>query len=233
MSGDRAYALGKGTASVRRRWVTLTAMPPQVGLYHPAPLDASVALPSSWLRGTCPEGVQRRTLTANLDDRGSFTEIFRAEWGLQVQPVQWNLVHSRGLVLRGVHVHLRHTDYFLLASGHASVGLHDLRPGSPTEGQSSVVHMTADEPAGIVIPPGVAHGFFFHVPSIHVYAVSQYWDKADELGCHWADPDLQIPWPMPGGRLAEVQLSEYDAALPSLKELAGVIPAWRPPSTEL
>lgn len=196
------------------------------------PVDSADDQRSCWLRGTLPEGVQRRTLTAHLDHRGSFTELFRAEWGMHVHPVQWNLVHSRERVLRGVHVHLRHADYLLLASGHASIGLRDLRPGSPTEGQSALVEMTADEPAGIVIPPGVAHGFLFHVPSIHMYAVSRYWDPADELGCHWADQDLQIPWPIPYGETAGVQLSERDATLPTLRELAPLIPPWRLPSTD-
>ena len=33
-----------------------------------------------------------------------------------------------------MHVHVRHDEYFMVVRGRASVGLHDLRPDSPTEG---------------------------------------------------------------------------------------------------
>jgi len=66
----------------------------------------------------------------------------------------------------------------------------------------------------VSIPTGVAHGFYFHEPSVHLYAVSHYWDPADELACHWTDPDLGIPWPA-----AEPILSERDAAAGTLSQL--------------
>ena len=63
-----------------------------------------------------------------------------------------------------------------------------------------IVELDGERPAALAIPHGVAHGFYFHEPSLHVYAVSAYWDPEDELGCHWADPDLEIPWPAPRPR---------------------------------
>ena len=65
-----------------------------------------------------------------------------------------------------------------------------------------------------MIPPGVAHGFYFLEPSLHVYAVSEYWNPADELGCHWADPDLELQWPDPSPLV-----SERDARSQSLRAL--------------
>ena len=56
------------------------------------------------------------------------------------------------------------------------LGLRDLRAGSPSEGAADVLVLTADQPAAVEIPPGVAHGFWFPEASIHVYAVSHYWD---------------------------------------------------------
>jgi dTDP-4-dehydrorhamnose 3,5-epimerase len=117
-------------------------------------------------------------------------------------------------VLRGVHVHLRHDDYLVLFDGRATVGLADLRDDSPTSGAAACVELRGDAPVGMTIPTGVAHGFLFHEPSLHVYAVSHYWDPADELGCRWDDPGLGIPWPD-----AEPLLSPRDAALGSLAEL--------------
>jgi dTDP-4-dehydrorhamnose 3,5-epimerase len=167
-----------------------------------------------------PQGVELRALEPHADDRGRFTELFREEWGAGVAPVQWNAVTSEAGVLRGVHVHVRHDDYLVVHAGTATVGLCDLRADSPTSGLATCVEMTGEEPAGLAIPHGVAHGFYFHEPSLHIYAVSRYWDPSDELGCRWDDPDLGIPWPQPDARL-----SPRDAALPSLADLRRELPA--------
>src|SRR3990172_1443631 len=142
--------------------------------------------------GMLPAGVALLTLTPHVDERGVFTELYRASWELGVVPAQWNAVHSGANVLRGVHAHHRHTDYLTLVAGRATVGLHDLRLGSSTEGLGTTVELDSREPAALVIPVGVAHGFYFHQPSIHVYAVSHEFDPADELGCRWDDPALEI-----------------------------------------
>jgi dTDP-4-dehydrorhamnose 3,5-epimerase len=168
-------------------------------------------------------GVRVRQLVPHADARGSLTELFRDEWGAGIRPIQWNVSHSAANVLRGVHVHPRHTDYLVLIRGRASVGLRDLRPGSPTEGTVMLFDMTGERPTALTLPPGVAHGFLVHEPSSHVYAVSDYWDPADELRCHWADPALQIPWP-----ISEVLLSDHDATAPPLAELLDQIPPYRP-----
>ena len=142
-----------------------------------------------------PSAVELHRLEPHADSRGVFTELFRDSWGLPVAPVQWNAVRSETTVLRGVHAHCRHADDLTVVVGRAAIGLHDLREGSPTEGMGTVVELSAREPAALSIPPGVAHGFYFHEPSLHVYAVSHEWDPSDELGCRWDDPDLRIPWP--------------------------------------
>ena len=142
-----------------------------------------------------PSGVERIPLTPHRDERGVFTEVFRGSWDLDVSPAQWNIVSSGGNVLRGVHGHWRHADYLLVAHGRATIGLHDLRAESVTSGLGTTVELAGHQPEALVIPPGVAHGFYFHEPSIHVYAVSHEWDPADELGCRWDDPGLRIEWP--------------------------------------
>lgn len=167
-----------------------------------------------------PAGVRHVPLTPHADERGVFTELFRASWDVGVAPVQWNAVSSNANVLRGVHAHIRHTDYLTLAVGSATIGLHDLRPDSPTGGLGATVELDAEEPAALVIPVGVAHGFYFHTErSVHVYAVSHEFDPADELGCRWDDPELDIAWPS-----SEPQISPRDRALGPLSELRA---AWR------
>src|SRR5262249_4911308 len=125
--------------------------------------------PTAW-----PPGIERHTarvpfagvaivpLTPHADGRGTFTELYRGSWETGVPPVQWNAVHSSANVLRGVHVHRRHADYLTVVSGRATVGLHDLRPGSPTNGEGRIVELAAATPSALVIPQGVAHGFYFH-----------------------------------------------------------------------
>ena len=173
-----------------------------------------------------PSGVTLAALTPHEDERGVFTELFRISWELGVTPVQWNSVSSNANVLRGVHAHVRHADYLTLAGGRATIGLHDLRPGSPTEGLGTTVELDADAPSALVIPAGVAHGFYFHAArSVHVYAVSHEFDLADELGCRWDDPELDIAWPC-----SEPLISPRDQALGPLSELRAV---WRSASAQV
>lgn len=160
-------------------------------------------------------GVSIVELTPHKDDRGTVVEIFRQEWPTGISPVQWNIVHSQAGVLRGVHAHFRHADYLMVVHGMAWFGLHDLRPDSITEGVSCVIAIQASGHQALIIPPGVAHGFYFPAPATTCYAVSTYWDPADELGCRWDDPDLGIAWP----DVTTPTLSDRDRQLGSLAEL--------------
>jgi dTDP-4-dehydrorhamnose 3,5-epimerase-like enzyme len=57
----------------------------------------------------------------------------------------------------------------------------------------------------------------------HLYAVSHYWDTADELACFWADTELAIEWPFEPSLV-----SERDAAAPSLAQLLTEIESYQP-----
>lgn len=155
-------------------------------------------------------GVRIVSLTAHADDRGQFVEVFRDEWPLDLRPVQWNAVRSRAGVMRGVHVHGSHRDYLTVLAGTLVLGLHDLRPDSPSAGRSTMLTIEADAPTAVAIPPGVCHGFWFPVPSVHLYGVDRYWDVADELGCRYDDPALGLDWPLDRAPL----LSERDLVAP-------------------
>jgi dTDP-4-dehydrorhamnose 3,5-epimerase len=161
-----------------------------------------------------PIGVRTVPLEMHRDPRGVFTELFRQEWFDKPRPVQWNAVTSEANALRGVHVHLRHWDYLIVLRGRALFNLRDLRTSSPTFGRTAAIEMSGERLAALIIPPGVAHGFYFHEPSLHVYAVSEYWDLADELGCHFADPELGLSWPR-----SDPLISPRDAELPPLRSL--------------
>lgn len=164
------------------------------------------------------QGVELRSLEKKGDRRGFLGELFRKGWDEESNPCQWNVLESQENVLRGVQVHLRRIDYLLLLRGHISVGLCDLRPDSSTYGKGTLFELTGEEFKLLIIPPGVAHGFYFHEPSLQVQGMSQYWDVDDEVRIIWNDPQLNIPWPA-----ISPLLSEKDAQSPILSSLKGIL----------
>ena len=159
-----------------------------------------------------PDGVAVSRLTTHRDPRGSLTETFRVEWGTGVEPVQWNLVRSAPNVLRGMHVHFHHVDYYVLVSGTATLGLHDMRATSATRSCAATMTLSAEDMTAIAIPPGVLHGFYSPAESIFQVGLTAYWDPLDEHGCRWDDPMLGVAWP---AGIAPI-LSPRDAGLPPL-----------------
>ena len=153
---------------------------------------------SSLISGSPIDGVELRKLTEHTDHRGSFAEVFQRHWGTCMAPVQWSVVKSAPQVFRGMHLHLRHDEYFSLLTGHAYVGLKDVRKGSPTDGVYALYELHADDIAAIIFPRGLLHGWYFLEPSIHLQAVSEaYADyhSDDNWGVYWNAADLGIPWP--------------------------------------
>jgi dTDP-4-dehydrorhamnose 3,5-epimerase len=142
--------------------------------------------------------------------------------------VQANLSVSRAGVLRGLHFHLRQTDYWVLLEGTAFVGLVDLRRGSASRDRSE--HLRLDGalgPRGLLIPPGVAHGFYAETPIRLGYLVDLAFDGSDERGIAWDDPDAAIPWPA-----RDPILSERDRANPSLAQVLATAAAPEPSPPE-
>jgi dTDP-4-dehydrorhamnose 3,5-epimerase len=148
-------------------------------------------------------GLRWVDLAPHPDERGSFVEFFREEWRAGPEPRQWNAVRSGAGVVRGVHVHAHHHDYLTVVSGTLVLGLHDLRPDSPTHGLAGFLTLSEATPAAVAIPPGVCHGFWFPEPSVHVYGVSEYWNAHDELACRFDDPALGLDWPVRQPLLSE------------------------------
>ena len=165
-------------------------------------------------------GVLLKELVSNKDSRGMFTELHRDVWypNNNDTPVQWNLVTSRANVLRGVHTHVKHTDYLSCVQGEMVVYLCDLRKKSPHFKSVIGITLSSDQVSVLVIPPLVAHAFYFKEVSIHFYAVSQYWNLDDELGCIYNDPDLNLVLPVDNPIL-----SERDKQASSLHELLQAI----------
>lgn len=139
------------------------------------------------------------------DERGMFVETYRREWFPTGQEmVQANRGDRRAGAVVGLHYHLHQSDYWYVPRGRARVVLHDLRAASPTDGATLTLdlgrapgddaHTSADEHRGVLIPPGVAHGFAALSDMTITYLVDSYYDPADELGVAWDDPDIGADW---------------------------------------
>lgn len=184
--------------------------------------------------GSVLPGVRYGRVVRHADERGAFRELWRASLfgaidsddagaahGAEPTFVQANMSSSASGVLRGLHVHRRQLDYWVVASGRAMVALVDLRPmlrdGAPSPAVETR-ELSVDE--WVVIPSGVAHGFLAIAPMELLYLVTNEYDGADELGFAWDDPLAAVPWPTvddtPDGRPI---LSDRDRSNPSLRDL--------------
>jgi dTDP-4-dehydrorhamnose 3,5-epimerase len=155
-------------------------------------------------------GVVHASPEVHADERGWFTEVMRAQ-AYPEQFVQSNHSHSEAGVLRGLHYHRRQADLWYVVSGHALVGLADLRTRSDSPATATVV-LAGDRPAALYIPAGVAHGFLAVEAVDLLYWVTNYYDASDEHGVAWNDPTLAIDW----GATAPV-LSDRDSSNPELQ----------------
>jgi dTDP-4-dehydrorhamnose 3,5-epimerase len=168
-------------------------------------------------------GVHYGTLTRHDDERGTFSELWRASGPGSAAGsfVQVNLSTSAPGVLRGLHLHRRQLDYWVVVAGRAFVALVDARPqlgGSP--GPAAVETRELRTGDRVVIPAGVAHGFMALEALQLLYLVTNEYDGSDELGFAWDDPTVGVPWPVasatPDGRPI---VSERDASSPTLADL--------------
>jgi dTDP-4-dehydrorhamnose 3,5-epimerase len=173
------------------------------------------------------DGVTFSRLGRHADSRGGFAEAWRAKGMPAQEPfpaVQANLSQSMQGVLRGLHLHRRQSDLWIVVSGVAFVALVDVRPmlASP-EGQPVVQTATLGRDETVVIPPYVAHGFLALEPLELLYLVTNEYDASDELGFLWNDPSLRIEWPRPTADSGPLILSERDLANPPLRELVSTL----------
>lgn len=159
------------------------------------------------------EGLERLALSPSRDVRGCFVELYRSSWlsGIFGECSQLNCSVSLPGVLRGLHYHLEQWDAWFPVAGRIRAAMADLRTGSPTRMKTCVMDLSASEPCGILIPPGVAHGYLAIDHAVVVYLVNRFYDGTDEYGVAWDDPLLGIDW----GTVSPV-LSERDMNNPGL-----------------
>lgn len=165
------------------------------------------------------EGVWTFERPTFRDDRGYFHEAFQARdleavLGRPSRFLQINHSRSRRDVLRGLHAE----DWDKLVyvpRGEVFTALADIRPQSPTFGQSAFYRLGDNNPLTVYVPRGIAHGYaVLSDEADYMYQVSAYYDGSDTRAVAWDDADLAIPWPT-----MSPTLSDRDRSNPTLRDL--------------
>jgi dTDP-4-dehydrorhamnose 3,5-epimerase len=166
------------------------------------------------------------------DPRGYFLETYHerkyAEGGIQGPFVQDNHSFSLRGTLRGLHAQRRRPQGKLVRAveGEMFDVAVDIRRGSPTFSKWVGVTLSGENCRQLYVPPGFAHGFCVLSERVHVvYKCTDFYDREDEFGVAWNDPEIGIAWP-----ITEPALSAKDAAAPRLAKIRESLPVFGEPA---
>ncbi len=138
------------------------------------------------------------------DDRGFFARVFCQDEfrdrGLVNHFIQVNDSHSAHAgTLRGMHYQLGdhgETKLVRCIRGRLYDVVLDLRPASPTFGQSVGAELSAENRRMMYVPRGCAHGFVTLDDDTEAfYFVDALYAPTHERGVRWNDPAFNIDWP--------------------------------------
>ena len=170
------------------------------------------------VKNTTLDGVKIITPTVFEDERGYFFESYKTPIfknnDLPINFVQDNEVKSTKGVLRGLHYQFNRPQGKLVrvVSGSILDVAVDIRKGSPTFGQSEIVHLSVENKKMLYIPKGFAHGYLVtSSESIVIYKCTDIYDPNDQFGIIWNDETIGLDW-----TYDSPILSEKDLMLPAL-----------------
>mgnify|MGYP003562881561 FL=1 len=160
------------------------------------------------------------------DSRGYFFESFsERDFKREVADVDFvqdNESKSSYGVVRGLHFQKPPYAQAKLVRGVKAKVLDvavDLRKESPTFGRYVAMELSEENHRQMFIPRGFAHGFsVLSEEVIFQYKCDNYYAPQSEGAVAWDDPDLDIDWKIPAGK---VLLSEKDKKHPRLKDILG------------
>jgi dTDP-4-dehydrorhamnose 3,5-epimerase len=117
------------------------------------------------------------------DQRGSLTELVRVD-DPEMMVAPFGQVYVTTLypgVVKAWHLHHHQWDRMVGLVGHTMLGLVDLRPDSPTQGETMAIVLGERNHVCVLIPPSVYHGLknIGTEESMVINVVSQPYDKAD------------------------------------------------------
>lgn len=155
------------------------------------------------------------------DDRGYFMESFNENTfkkgvGQKIHFVQDNQSFSTKGVLRGLHYQTgEHAQAKLVRvlQGEVLDIAVDIRPESPTFGESFSILLSGENQKQLFIPRGFAHGFLVtSEKAVFFYKCDNFYNKESEGGIMYNDPTLNIDWGFSEDKLI---ISEKDRVLPT------------------
>jgi dTDP-4-dehydrorhamnose 3,5-epimerase len=139
------------------------------------------------------------------DDRGffarAFCELEFTQAGLIGQFCQVNnSLSAHAGTLRGMHYQLSpraETKLVRCIRGALYDVILDLRPTSPTFGQSFAAELSADNRRMMYVPKSFAHGFVTLQDDTEAfYFVDEFYSPEHERGVRYNDPRFQLRWPV-------------------------------------
>jgi len=153
------------------------------------------------------------------DDRGYFFESYSksllAKEGLEFEWIQDNEAYSEKGVLRGLHYQkdpMAQTKLVRVAKGEVLDVVVDIRPKSPTYGESFSIILSGTNKKQLLVPKGFAHGYVvLSDRALFLYKVDNPYSKEHEAGIKFDDPALGIDWILSKETL---KLSEKDKVQP-------------------
>lgn len=170
------------------------------------------------------EGLKLIEPIRHRDGRGIFSELWSSsaysDAGIIDRFVQDNYSFSQMAgTVRGLHMQLAPYGQGKLVQvirGAIWDVVVDIRPDSSTFGMFEAVELSASNWLQLWIPSTLLHGYCTLEDETEVlYKVTATYHPTSELGVHWKDPTLAIPWPVDRD---EAHLSERDTRLPTLEE---------------
>jgi dTDP-4-dehydrorhamnose 3,5-epimerase len=163
-------------------------------------------------------GVFLIELDKKADERGFFARTYCTQefgqHGLTTHICQANCSLSRQKgTLRGMHYQLApkaETKIVRCLQGALYDVVLDLRPDSPTFGESFGCELSAENRRMMYVPKGFAHGFITLMDNTEaLYFVDEFYSPENERGVRYDDPKFQIKWPAQA-----TVISEKDRAYP-------------------
>jgi dTDP-4-dehydrorhamnose 3,5-epimerase len=163
-------------------------------------------------------GVTLLRADVHEDPRGAFRRVadmpLLESLGLDGRIAQVSsAANARRGTVRGLHFQVvPHEESKTLWCTHGAVFdvLVDMRPHEPTYGAWLSVHLAAELPIALHIPPGIAHGYqTLEDETALTYLISTPYAPQSARSLRWDDPTVAIEWP-----LAVTAISERDREAP-------------------
>lgn len=169
------------------------------------------------------DGAFRFDLLKRGDKRGTFTRVFCADTLAEQANLQSSLKHINCSVtaqkgsIRGLRYQVApalEVKVVTCLRGRVFDVMVDLRKGSKTFMKVQANEISADAPASILVPQGVAHGFQTLEDNTEIlYMTTQSYSPDCERSVRYSDPLFNIKWP-----LDVTDVSERDVVIPYLEQ---------------